>query len=108
MTKKETASPVVFRVGLREGEVFALFPTLPSDIYGHFCTCYEHVGQHSSADYHGCIRTSRPTKGREAAYLIRELKQRGYRLRIVNRATPAMHDERIDSASRERAPNEKA
>ena len=56
MSMETTA--VIFRVD-REGIIFALFPEFPSDNYGYLCTCYQHVGQHCSADYHGCIANSR-------------------------------------------------
>ena len=90
------AVPVVLRVlrdGGNDGEVFALFPTLPSDAYGRYCTAYALVGQHGGADYWHCIRASRPATANESASLVRELERIGYRLRIVKRATAAMHDE---------------
>ncbi len=94
--------PVVLRVWRPEGGALALFPTLPSDNYGHYCNSYEHIGQHGGADYYGCLQKSRPAKGEEAAELTRELKRIGYRLRVVKRATPAMHDERKAEARRVR------
>ena len=50
---------VVFRKD-RDGwrGVFALFPELPADLGGLYCTCYQHVGQHCAADYEGCIAAS--------------------------------------------------
>ncbi len=86
--------PVVLRVWRKEGEVFALFPTLPADEHGRYCDSYEHVGQHSGADYRLCIRTSRPATATEGAPLVQELERIGYRPRIVQRATASMHRER--------------
>jgi len=75
-------TPVIFRVD-REGEVFALFPTLPA--YGYYVTCYQHIGQHCAADYGLCINDSRPAQPAEYADLLEELTQIGYVLRVVRR-----------------------
>ena len=82
---------VIFRID-REGIVFALFPELPADYGGIYCTCYQHVGQHCSADYYGCIANSRPATSAEYADLLIELRQRGYDLEIRQRANYAMHE----------------
>lgn len=84
---------VVFRMD-KEGIVFALFPELPADICGVYCTCFQHIGQHCAADYHGCIQASRPAKPAEYADLFDELERRGYILAIHQRATPIMHERR--------------
>lgn len=83
---------VIFRVDRAvPHDVFALFPTIPSDNYGKFCTCYQHVGQHSGADYYHCIRASRPAKPNEYADLKAELEGRGYVLIVKQRASTEMH-----------------
>jgi hypothetical protein len=84
---------VVFRWE-REGGVFALFPELPADNQGRYCTCYQHIGQHAAADYHGCVARSRPATPSEYADLCEELELRGYHLEIYQRATPVMHERR--------------
>ncbi len=84
---------VVFRVD-RQGIVFALLPELPADNHGGYCTCYEHVGQHSSADYFACVASSRPATPTEYADLANELEQRGYGLDIRERVSHAVHDQR--------------
>jgi hypothetical protein len=89
MSMETTA--IIFRVD-REGIIYALFPELPSDNYGYFCTCYQHIGQHCSADYRGCIANSRPATPAEYADLFSELEQRGYEMEVKQRATYAMHD----------------
>lgn len=71
--------PVMFRVArkrIRNGDldVYALFPTLPGTDDPRTCTCYQYVGQHSSADIAGCIRDSRPAELAECVDLMRELK----------------------------------
>jgi hypothetical protein len=89
---------VIFRTD-REGITFALFPELPSDYQGFFCTCYQHVGQHCAADYCGCIASSRPATPAEYADLFVELQHRGYDLEIRHRATQAMHERCRQSAA---------
>jgi hypothetical protein len=68
----------------RGGIVFAMFPYDIATHEGH-CTCYEHVGQHSAADYTACIATSRPAKPDEYAPLLRELETRGYNVQVIKR-----------------------
>jgi len=94
-----TKDPVVIRVWKGEpDDVFALFPTDPADNYGRYCTSYQHVGQHSSADYGHCIRQSRPATRREAAPLLKELRTIGYRPRVLKRAARRHHDQRLSTA----------
>lgn len=89
---------VIFRAELaKPNDVFALFPTIPSDNHGKFCTCYQHVGQHSGADYDHCIRISRPATSAEYADLKAELEGRGYVLIVRRRATAEMHAARQES-----------
>ncbi len=84
--------PVVIRVwNGDDADVFALFPVLPADNAGTFCTSYQHVGQHAAADYQHCIRNSRPATPAEAADLLAELRAIGYNPRPIKRASPAMH-----------------
>lgn len=89
---------VIFRRDSK-GTVFALMPELPADTYGNFCSCFQHIGQHCSADYHGCIANSNPAKQNEFADLQSELEQRGYDLTVRNRATSKMHDRRRQQAA---------
>ena len=86
---------VIFRKD-RDGakDCFALFPELPSDVHGYFCTAFQHIGGHCAADYVGCIANSAPATPDEYAELRKELEGRGYALNIRRRASPAMHDER--------------
>ena len=88
---------VVFRWE-REGGVYALFPELPHDNDGIYCVCYQHVGQHAGADYHGCIKRSRPATAEEYADLAEELRRTGYNLDIRAQSTPTMHKRRRSAA----------
>ena len=71
---------VVFR-RWQNGDVIALFPALPADLYGEYCDAYEHVGQHGGADYFGVIQHSTPCSIEESADLATELRRIGYVLR---------------------------
>jgi hypothetical protein len=84
---------VIFRAD-RDGIIFALFPELPADNRGEFCTAYQHIGQHCAADYNGCIFHSRPASSAEYADLLIELERRGYHVEARQRATPVMHERR--------------
>lgn len=91
-TSTTPVDPVVIRVwNGDDSDVFAIFPTIPASENGLYCTAYQHVGQHCAADYHGCIRESRPATAAEAASLLAELTRLGYRPQVINRATQAMH-----------------
>lgn len=91
--------PVVIRVWKGDpDDVFALFPADPADNYGRYCSSYQHVGQHGSADYDHCIRNSRPAMWREAVPLLRELQRIGYLPRVLKRASRRHHEERLSAA----------
>ena len=93
-------TPVVFRVWIdkyssdRGFEVFALFPTIYADNTGNYCSSYQHIGQHSSADYHHCINQSRPAAPEEYADLKAELERIGYTLQVIQWATHQHHEQR--------------
>src|SRR5262245_27279552 len=90
---------VVFRKWKDNGQVIALFPTIPSDVLGWDCDSYEHVGQHGSADYHGVVQATNPVGRKETGPLKRELTRIGYRLVIRQRASATIHRQRMDLAS---------
>jgi len=85
---------VVFRRWRDGGDIIALFPGIPTDIYGQFCEAYEHVGQHGGADYLGVIQATRPVSDEDAGSLAAELRQIGYSLTIIKRASPTHHARR--------------
>ena len=93
-TEKTQIVPVVLRVWKGGRGVLALFPTIPHDRQGYFCSSFEHVGQHSKANYCGCIQNTRPATIEEGAPLVRELEGIGYRLQVVQRASATMHKNR--------------
>ena len=73
-----------------DGDVIALFPLLPTDVFipppGR-CESYMHIGQHGAADYHHVVRKTRPASPEEpeAAALLAELRQIGYRPKLRRR-----------------------
>jgi len=96
--RKLTTMPVVFRKD-RTGDIFALFPTDAADCTGRYCGCYQHVGQHCSADYFACIQNSQPATPTEYADLKTELERIGYTLRVIRRASYAHHEARWQEAA---------
>lgn len=63
--------PVMFRFQ-GDGEVTAIFPTLPFRDGSDDVTCYAHVGQHSCASW-GWIAETRAATDIEATSLLMEL-----------------------------------
>jgi hypothetical protein len=97
--QKET-DVVVFRRWKSCGSLIALFPEIPSDLYGRYCEAYEHIGQHGGADFHGVIQHTVPVRPEECADLAEELTRIGYHLRPIRRASWRHHEKRRQ-ASRE-------
>ena len=67
------------------GGIIALFPEVPGS--PGFCSSYEHIGQHGSADYGYVISKTTPATPEEYAGLKRELESKPfeYVLRAVKR-----------------------
>ena len=74
---------VIFRK-FKDGEVLALFPELIEYPNGN-CESYMHIGQHSWADYSGCIQITKPATEAEYSDLAKELESIGYNLLIRKR-----------------------
>jgi|SRR5579863_9279031 len=99
---KESLTIVVFRKWREIGTVIALFPELPSDLYGYFCDAYEHVGQHGGADYFGVVQQTTPATSEESDGLTEELTRIGYCLKPIQRASWRHHQKRRMTADRNR------
>jgi hypothetical protein len=69
-------TPVLFRKD-SDGDVTAVFPTIASDIAGHFVTCYAHIGQHGGCSREWYYSTKRADPA-EYADLLAELRSIGY------------------------------
>ena len=77
---------VIFRKYKKGGDILALFPDEPADTAGMHCTCYEHCGQHGSANYKHCMDVlTVPATPAEYADLKAELERVGYSLIIRKR-----------------------
>lgn len=93
MKKDKHITDVIFRVDKSKdfkGTVYALFPHEVCDHKGHV-TSYQHVGQHSGADYTHCIRTSRLATQAESNDLKIELRGLGYNLNVVSKQNYAKY-----------------
>jgi hypothetical protein len=90
----------IFRRWKDSGDVIALFPAIPADIDGRYCLSYEHVGQHGAADFHGVVRRTLPATSKQCAGLARELRQIGYDLKPIQRASSRNHEKRRREAER--------
>ncbi len=78
---------VVFRVDTTKdfkGTVYALFPHNACDNSGNVTT-YQHVGQHSAADYKHCLKRSKMATELECADLKKELQNIGYNLKVIKK-----------------------
>lgn len=64
--------------------IIALFP-YDVNPYNGFCLSYEHVGQHSDADYNGVINSTIPAKEKDYVSLKSELESLGYDLNIIKK-----------------------
>jgi hypothetical protein len=82
MTKKKGKTITVFRK-YKEGDVIALFPEDKGNNYR--VSCYQQVGQHGEADYHGVVRSTKPALPHEYADLKRELQGHPYHYNIEAR-----------------------
>jgi hypothetical protein len=95
-TQDTQETPVIFRAersGPFKGGVTAVFPCDPSDIAGHFMSCFLHVGQHGGCSQ-GWYNTTRAATPEEYSSLKRELESApyGYRFKVYKRIQPWMRD----------------
>ena len=86
--KKDTHfTDIIFRVDTTpdfKGTVFALFPHEVTDQSGSV-TSYQHVGQHSAADFIHCIGFSRPATPAEYKDLLAEMEGLGYKIKVIEK-----------------------
>lgn len=79
---------VVFRK-YKTGEIIALFPQILWNKNEYTITCYQHNGQHGSADYNGVIDDTIPATREEYTELINELEIVGYKdLKVMLKCLP--------------------
>ncbi|MHC4299603.1 MAG: hypothetical protein ACYS7Y_20175 [Planctomycetota bacterium] len=98
--RKVGSEQVVYAM-LRDGgpdDLFVLFPEVAANNFGTLCSCLCMVGGHTGADYHKCIRASRPAKGERAERLMSLLNNYGYKVKVIDRCTQRMHENRMKEA----------
>jgi hypothetical protein len=95
---------------LSDGEYIALFPEIPTNMYGTCCDSFMFVGGYSGASYHGVIDQTRPVAREVAEEVCRKMQERDrangcevWEYDIRKRATYAMHDKRRKEARQEAA-----
>jgi hypothetical protein len=64
--------PVIFRNN--KGDIYAVFPTIPSNYGGYFMQCYAQIGQHSGCSI-AYYRDSKPATIEQYKDLLAELKR---------------------------------
>jgi hypothetical protein len=76
---------VIFRVDKTKDGKGTVFALLPHECCNHTgsVTTYQHLGQHSSADYKYCIASSSPASEKEYANLKQEMEGYGYNFNVV-------------------------
>jgi hypothetical protein len=84
---------VIFRK-FKNGDIIALFPEEVGVLHSYCCTCYEHVGQHGSADYTHIVHMTKLAVPEEYANLKNELESTPYfyDLDVKHKCTSAMWD----------------
>jgi len=93
LERDEHETPVIFRK-FGDGQIIALFPTLPGTNYAGTCASYMHIGQHGAADPDGVIEMTRPATPAERTDLFIELDRLGYRLKVIHRVRYRHYKER--------------
>jgi len=66
------ATKVIFRT-FKDGEVIAIFPTIPGTADAGTCTDYVHYGQHGTCIPEGVVNTTRLATEEEYSPLLHEL-----------------------------------
>lgn len=95
----QEVTPVLFR--LSDGEVTAVFPTIPDGEGGMMC--YAHIGQHSGCSF-GWYRTTKCAA--QYADLQAELESIGYVLKMYKRLTPQLRVEWRKAEREQQQPRE--
>lgn len=87
MEKDTHITDVIFRVDTTKdfkGTIFALLPHDCATKTG-LVQSYQHIGQHSSANYNHCLKTSRLACPSEYTELFKEMENLGYNLNVIKK-----------------------
>ena len=98
MKKTKQVDEVVIR-RFKEGDLIAIFPYQISDYRGNV-NSYQHIGQHSGADL-SIIHNTKPVKEADAQCLLKELKDIGYNVKVVQRVQYHKYSEAYQKAKKE-------
>ncbi len=94
-------TPVVFRKFTSEefdnDPIIALFPCELGNITPFSCLCYQHIGQHDSAELDAVVKISDLATESEYKDLYSELQRQGYNdLKIMKRAPWNAFQKRVE------------
>lgn len=95
MKSEVVRTKVIFRKAKSNGEITAIFPTLPGTSDPCSLLCYVHAGQHGSAFLEWIRKDTKPATPEEYAALKRELEGIGYMLDVRRKSTRANYLERL-------------
>ena len=85
MDKDTEVTLVIFRKYKSDGSIIAYFPELAYDVAGYMGMAYQHIGQHSGADYQALLKSCVPASETEYHDLKEELESLGYNLKVIKR-----------------------
>ena len=92
---------VIFRKD-KEG-IYALMPYEISNYFHGLVTCYQHIGQHSQAEYFSCIAKSKPAKKGQYTDLLNELISIGYNVKPITRINLKKYIEAVGASRKAHA-----
>ena len=86
MEKDKKITEVIFRVDTTKDFKGTVFALLPYQIERNgSVTSYQHVGQHSTANYDWCVKSSKLAKESEYTYLKKEMESLGYNIKVIKK-----------------------
>jgi len=95
MKRDKHETETVFRK-FPEGDILALFPYMIETL-NYDVGCYQHIGQHGTADYNHCIEMTKPAKPKEYSDLLKELESMGYNIKPIQRINGREFSKAIDN-----------
>lgn len=70
-------TPIIFRK-FKEGDIIAIFPTMPGTMDQYTCNSYQHIGQHGTCEPSYLIQNTKLAKPEGYEKLFQELINIGY------------------------------
>lgn len=89
-------TPVLLRKNKSDGGLFALFPTETIDGIDEHCKCYDLSSEcYPTANYMKCMQISKTATAKESEKILAVLRKLKWNnLKVIKRATAAMHEKR--------------